>query len=137
MQYFKTFFFIPGHGCHRGVSLSYEGGSQRPILKIKISLTLTSKPTSAHTFLRTLGDVQPDKKRSIGVSAAFISPAASEHLCQASTVTQWKPTREARSPIVPRRKPVFAHAINHKISSVTPLHSLRFLHLLLALLLSA
>ena len=31
-----------------------------PRIKIKISLTLTSKPTSAHTFLSTPGDVQPD-----------------------------------------------------------------------------
>ena len=32
-------------------------------LKSKISLTLTSKPTFAHIFLRAPGDVQPDKKR--------------------------------------------------------------------------
>ena len=64
-----------------------QGGSHRPRIKIKISLTLSSQPTFAHTFLSTPGDVQPDKKKSVGVSADFISPATSEHPCQASTVT--------------------------------------------------
>ena len=82
------FFFTPGLGCHQGDGLPYEGGSHRPLLKIQIPLTLTSKPTFAHTFLRAPGDVQPDKKKyPEDVSVAFIGPATSEHPRQVSTVT--------------------------------------------------
>jgi len=88
MKFDPNFFFIPELGCHRGVSLPYEGGSHRPILKIKFSLTLASKPTFALTFLSTPRDVQPDKKKNPAhVSVAFIGPATSGHPRQASTVT--------------------------------------------------
>ena len=112
------FFYTPGLSCHRGVSLPYEEGSHRPILNIKFSLTLTSKPTFAHIFLSTPRDVQPDKKFRADVSVAVISPATSGHPRKASTVTWRTPTRGARSPVVPRQVCLCPHyqsfnLINH------------------------
>ena len=114
----EYFFFIPGLGCHRGVSLPYEEGSHRPIINIKFSLTLASKPTFAHIFLSTPRDVQPDKKFRADVSVAVISPATSGHPRKASIVTWRTPTRGARSPVVPRQVRLCPHyqsfnLINH------------------------
>ena len=71
---FIFFFLYQDLAATEASASPMKGVSHRPILKIKFSLTLASKPTFAHTFLSTPRDVQPDKKKSSGRFSRFHKP---------------------------------------------------------------
>ena len=76
MLYSKLFFFfISGLGCHQGISLPYEGGTHRPILKINFT----------HTCIQThIGSYIPEDSICIPFC---IGRCASPSAC---SVTNWK-----------------------------------------------